>query len=110
MHLIAAAWLMTSLTASAAMVALLRSANALPSVLLALPGGAVAARTGTGRPVRWPGDGDRGVPGPPQRRERFHLGDPAAAAGPPPRRGHTLGGVRGRRTAAAVRQAAEWLG
>jgi predicted MFS family arabinose efflux permease len=42
MHLVGAAWLMTSLTSSAAMVALLQSANALPSFLLALPGGAMA--------------------------------------------------------------------
>jgi len=42
MHLVAAAWLMTSLTASVAIVALLQSANALPSFLLALPGGAIA--------------------------------------------------------------------
>jgi predicted MFS family arabinose efflux permease len=42
MHLVSAAWLMTSLTASAAVVALLQSANALPSFLLALPGGAMA--------------------------------------------------------------------
>src|SRR5436309_4719054 len=42
MHLVSAAWLMTSLTTSAAVVALLQSANALPSVLLALPGGAMA--------------------------------------------------------------------
>jgi MFS family permease len=42
MHLVAASWLMTSLTASAALVALLQSANALPSFLLAVPGGAMA--------------------------------------------------------------------
>lgn len=43
MHLIAGAWLMTSLTATAAvMVALLQSANALPGFLLSLPGGAMA--------------------------------------------------------------------
>jgi MFS family permease len=42
MHLVAAGWLMTSLTASAGLVALLQSANALPSFLLALPGGAMA--------------------------------------------------------------------
>jgi Transmembrane secretion effector len=42
MHMVAAAWLMTSLTASAAMVALLQSANALPSFPLALPAGAMA--------------------------------------------------------------------
>jgi predicted MFS family arabinose efflux permease len=42
MHLVAAGWLMTSLTASAALVALLQTANSLPSFLLALPGGAMA--------------------------------------------------------------------
>lgn len=42
MHLVAGAWLMTSLTASAALVALLQSANALPGFLLSLPGGAMA--------------------------------------------------------------------
>lgn len=42
MHLVAAGWLMTSLTASAVLVALLQSANSLPSFLLALPGGAMA--------------------------------------------------------------------
>jgi MFS family permease len=42
MHIVAAAWLMTSLTASAALVAFLQSANSLPSFLLALPGGAMA--------------------------------------------------------------------
>jgi predicted MFS family arabinose efflux permease len=42
MHLVAASWLMTSLTASAALVALLQTANAIPSVALALPAGAMA--------------------------------------------------------------------
>ena len=42
MHLVAAGWLMTTLTTSAAFVALLQSANSLPSFLLALPGGAMA--------------------------------------------------------------------
>jgi MFS family permease len=42
MHLVAASWLMTSLTASAALVALLQTANALPGVALALPAGAMA--------------------------------------------------------------------
>jgi MFS family permease len=42
MHLIAASWLMTSLTASAALVALLQTAGAAPSVALALPAGAMA--------------------------------------------------------------------
>ena len=42
MHLVAAGWLMTSLTTSAALVALLQSANSLPSFLLGLPGGALA--------------------------------------------------------------------
>src|SRR5206468_11530604 len=42
MHIVAAAWLMTSLTASATLVALLLSANSLPSFLLALPAGAMA--------------------------------------------------------------------
>ena len=42
MHLIAASWLMTSLTASAALVALLLTAQSLPTFLLALPGGALA--------------------------------------------------------------------
>jgi MFS family permease len=42
MHLVASAWLMTSLTASAALVALLQTANAGPSFLFALPAGALA--------------------------------------------------------------------
>jgi predicted MFS family arabinose efflux permease len=42
MHLIAASWLMTSLTTSAALVALLSTAGALPSFALALPAGALA--------------------------------------------------------------------
>ena len=42
MHLVAASWLMTSLTASAAVVALLQTANSGPSFLLALPAGALA--------------------------------------------------------------------
>jgi hypothetical protein len=42
MHLVAAGWLITSLTASAALVALLQSANALPGFALALPAGAMA--------------------------------------------------------------------
>lgn len=42
MHLVAAGWLMTSLTTSAVLVALLQSANSLPSFLLGLPGGAMA--------------------------------------------------------------------
>ena len=42
MHLVAASWLMTSLTASAALVALLQTAQSLPTFALALPGGALA--------------------------------------------------------------------
>jgi predicted MFS family arabinose efflux permease/quinol monooxygenase YgiN len=42
MHLVAASWLMTSLTASAAVVALLQTAQSLPAFTLALPGGALA--------------------------------------------------------------------
>jgi MFS family permease len=42
MHLVAASWLMTSLTASAALVALLQTASSGPSFLLALPAGALA--------------------------------------------------------------------
>jgi MFS family permease len=42
MHLVASAWLMTSLTASAALVALLQTANAGPSFVFALPAGALA--------------------------------------------------------------------
>jgi predicted MFS family arabinose efflux permease len=42
MHLVAASWLMTSLSTSAALVALLQTANSGPSFLLALPAGALA--------------------------------------------------------------------
>ena len=42
MHVVAAAWLMTSLTASATLVALLQTANAAPAFLFALPAGALA--------------------------------------------------------------------
>src|SRR5262249_23144126 len=42
MHLVAASWLMTSLTSAAAPVALLSTAAALPSFALALPAGAFA--------------------------------------------------------------------
>jgi MFS family permease len=42
MHLVAASWLMTSLTTSAALVALLQTANSAPNFLLALPAGALA--------------------------------------------------------------------
>ena len=42
MQLVASAWLMTSLTASAAMVALLQTASAGPSFLFSLPAGALA--------------------------------------------------------------------
>jgi MFS family permease len=42
MHLVAASWLMTSLTTSAALVALLQTANSAPSFVLALPAGALA--------------------------------------------------------------------
>jgi MFS family permease len=42
MHGVGAAWLITSLSPSAAVVALLQSATALPSFLLALPAGALA--------------------------------------------------------------------
>lgn len=42
MHLVAASWLMTSLATSATLVALLQTANSVPSFLLALPAGALA--------------------------------------------------------------------
>ena len=42
MHEVGAAWLMTSLTVSPVMVALMQSAASLPIVLLALPAGAIA--------------------------------------------------------------------
>jgi predicted MFS family arabinose efflux permease len=42
MHIVAASWLMTSLTTSAALVALLQTANSAPNFLLALPAGALA--------------------------------------------------------------------
>jgi len=42
MHLVAASWLMTSLTDSAALVALLATAAAVPSFALAMPAGALA--------------------------------------------------------------------
>ena len=42
MHGVGSAWLLTSLTASATIIALLPVANALPAVLLALPSGALA--------------------------------------------------------------------
>lgn len=42
MHLVAAAWLMTTLTTSAALVALLTTASAAPAFALALPAGAMA--------------------------------------------------------------------
>src|SRR5262249_50623513 len=42
MHEVGAAWLMTSLTLSPVMVALMQTAASLPIVLLALPAGAVA--------------------------------------------------------------------
>jgi MFS family permease len=42
MHVVAASWLMTSLTSSAALVALVQTATAVPIFLLALPGGALA--------------------------------------------------------------------
>ena len=42
MHIVAASWLMTSLTASAALVALVQTASALPAFALALPAGALA--------------------------------------------------------------------
>jgi hypothetical protein len=42
MHVVAASWLMTSLTTSAALVALSQTANSAPSSLLALPAGALA--------------------------------------------------------------------
>src|SRR5262245_6786595 len=43
MHEVGAAWLMTSLTVSPVMVALMQTAASLPIVLLALPSGAIAA-------------------------------------------------------------------
>src|SRR5262245_42352148 len=43
MHEVGAAWLMTSLTVSPVMVALMQTAASLPIVLLALPAGAIAA-------------------------------------------------------------------
>ena len=42
MHLVAASWLMTSLTASAAVVALIQTAWTIPAFALALPAGALA--------------------------------------------------------------------
>ena len=42
MHLVAASWLMTSITASAALVALVQTAQSVPAFVLALPGGALA--------------------------------------------------------------------
>ena len=42
MHLVAVTWLMTTLTSSAALIALVQTAIALPTFLLALPGGALA--------------------------------------------------------------------
>ena len=42
MHIVAASWLMTSLTSSAALVALVQTATAVPIFLLALPAGALA--------------------------------------------------------------------
>ena len=42
MHIVAASWLMTSLTASAAVVSLIQTAQAVPAFTLALPGGALA--------------------------------------------------------------------
>jgi MFS family permease len=42
MHIVAASWLMTSLTASAALVSLIQTAQAIPTFTLALPGGALA--------------------------------------------------------------------
>src|SRR5262245_63527778 len=42
MHDVAAAWMMTSLTTSPALIALVPTAAALPFVLLALPAGALA--------------------------------------------------------------------
>ncbi|MFC9433703.1 MFS transporter [Nocardia sp. NPDC057030] len=42
MHLVGASWLMTSLTTSAALVALLSTASSLPMFVLALPAGAMA--------------------------------------------------------------------
>lgn len=42
MHLVAASWLMTSLSGSAALVALVQTATSLPVVVLALPGGTLA--------------------------------------------------------------------
>jgi predicted MFS family arabinose efflux permease len=42
MQLVGSAWLMTSLTASAALVALLQTATSVPAFLLSLPGGALA--------------------------------------------------------------------
>src|SRR5262245_18788061 len=42
MQLVGSAWLMTSLTASAALVALLQTATSVPAFLLSLPAGALA--------------------------------------------------------------------
>jgi predicted MFS family arabinose efflux permease len=53
MHLVSAGWLMTSLTTSAALVALLQSANSLPSFLLGLPGGAMADVYDRRRLILW---------------------------------------------------------
>jgi hypothetical protein len=42
MQMVGAAWLMTSLTASAALAALLQTATSVPAFLLSLPAGALA--------------------------------------------------------------------
>src|SRR5919197_1535835 len=42
MHLVAAAWLMSTLTASAALIAMVQTAQAFPTFALALPAGALA--------------------------------------------------------------------
>jgi predicted MFS family arabinose efflux permease len=42
MHLVAVGWLMTTLTSSVALIALVQTAIALPTLVLALPGGALA--------------------------------------------------------------------
>src|SRR5262245_27212336 len=49
MHEVGAAWLMTSLTLSPLMVALMQTAASLPIVLLALPAGAIADMLEIGR-------------------------------------------------------------
>ena len=54
MQNVGAAWMMTSLTETVLMVALIQTASALPSFLLALPAGTAADLIDGPRQVRWP--------------------------------------------------------